>query len=862
MLRRSMKVADMLDQLTCEFITPTAGIARRTHGARAKCLQRLIRLEMPVPDTVALSVPMVRALAVGQRVDLGQILDHFGSWPVLSVRSSPVEPDWGGPGTILNVGMNRATEAYLASKIGADAARELHLKFIRDYAVDVARLDSESFDAEDLSVDQALMAYEDEMEEEFPASIETQLFGVLKSMARAWDGTTARLLRMSKGAPDDAGLGLVVQAMAFGLGKGESGAGVIQFVHPSDGSPFVVGRYLKQSQGRDALSGEGEAVFLTRDERGPSLEDNLPEVFAELQTCGQICRRGLREEMQIEFTLQGGALNILDAVPAPRSIRGDVAVAVHLAKDGIIDQQDAVLRVPPKAVSELLHRQVDATAARDVISQAIAASPGAASGKLVFDTVAAQAAQSQGEPCILVRRETSPEDIRGMHAANGILTERGGTTSHAAVIARGLGLPCVAGASDLDIDPKARTLVNRDGREFGEGDIVTLDGTAGQVLAGKVPLIEAGIDGDFQTLMSWADTFRDIGVRVNADTAQEAKVALSFAAEGIGLCRTEHMFFAEDRLTVLREAIFADDRADRQAALDRLLPMQRADFSEMFSLMDGKPVCLRLFDPPLHEFLPSGRSGIREMAEAMDISAKEVQARINSLVEFNPMLGMRGVRLGITMPEIYDMQARAIFEAALEAQTKQGIVIIPEIMIPLVSAKREVEIVKSRIDAVAADVGSETGSSVDFRLGVMVETPRAALRANEIALHASFLSFGTNDMTQMTYGLSRDDAGRFMSDYVTKGVFEEDPFLALDQDGVGELLNLACARGRQAREKVSLSVCGEHGGDPESIAFCRSLGMDYVSCSPYRVPVARMAAAQLAIRQPSDADEPFEYPED
>jgi len=501
-------------------------------------------------------------------------------------------------------------------------------------------------------------------------------------------------------------------------------------------------------------------------------------------------------------------------------------------------------------------------AVRDVISSGIAASPGAASGKLVFDAASAQASESRGESCILVRRETAPEDIRGMHAARGILTERGGQTSHAAVIARGLGLPCVSGASDLDIDAKAKTLTTSDGRVFQAGDVITLDGTAGQALAGELDLIEAGLGGPLETLLSWADSHRDIGVRANADTPAEATVARRFEAEGIGLTRTEHMFFAEDRLTVLREAIFAQESEDRAAALARLLPMQRDDFAEIFTIMSHRPVCLRLFDPPLHEFLPSGRQGIKEMAEAMGLSAKEVQVRIDALTEFNPMLGMRGVRLGITVPEIYDMQARAIFEASLQAQTANNPEVVPEIMIPLVSAKREVELVKSRIDAVAADVMTRTGETLSYRLGVMVETPRAALRAGDIATHASFLSFGTNDMTQMTYGLSRDDAGRFMSDYVKKGVFPEDPFHALDRDGVGELLALASERGRNVRSKVVLSVCGEHGGDPESIAFCRDLGLDYVSCSPYRVPVARLAAAHLAIREPRPVDVGLDFPEE
>jgi pyruvate,orthophosphate dikinase len=433
-----------------------------------------------------------------------------------------------------------------------------------------------------------------------------------------------------------------------------------------------------------------------------------------------------------------------------------------------------------------------------------------------------------------------------MHASVGVLTERGGMTSHAAVIARGLGLPCVVGVSTLKINRRDRSVTFPDGREFFEGDIITLDGTAGQAMAGEVALLEPALDDTFQTLLDWADDARDIGVRANADTPEEARMARRFAAEGIGLCRTEHMFFAESRLIVMREMIFADRAEDRAAVLERLLPMQRADFEDLFEIMRGKPVCIRLFDPPLHEFLPTGREGIRELADALNLPVSTVTRRVESLSEFNPMLGMRGVRLGITVPEIYDMQARAIFEATV-AVSRQGDPVVPEVMIPLVSARREVELVKARIDSVAAAVRSETGVDFDYRLGVMVETPRAALRAAEIAQHAGFLSFGTNDLTQMTYGLSRDDAGRFMGSYVSQGVFPEDPFHRLDVDGVGELLKIGAARGRTGRPDVTLSVCGEHGGDPDSIAFCRTAGFDYVSCSPFRVPVARLAAAHAAI---------------
>lgn len=852
----------MLDRLNFETVTPTAAIGRRTHGVRAKCLQRLVRLGMPVPDTVALSFECVSAIAAGQRPDMAALLENFGSWPVLSVRASPRKPEWGGPSTILNIGMNRANEAYWASQVGSEAAAKLHLKFITSYAADIARLEEDIFDIENLTPERALDIYEDEMDEPFPQDVETQLFEVLKSMARAWDSTTARLLRVSKGAPEDAQLGLVVQRMAFGLGKGESGSGVIQFVNSETGDPMEVGRYKRQSQGRDALYGEGEAMYLTRDERGASLQDEQPEIYQKLIEFGEVGRIGLREEMQVEFTLEGGKLFVLDSVAVPRTARANVAIVTALANDGIISRDEAIMRVDAGSLNELLHRQVAADQERDVILQGVAASPGAATGKVVFDAAMAQAFAARGEPCVLVRRETSPEDVRGMHAARGILTERGGTTSHAAVIARGLGLPCVAGVAEIEIDRRGRRFTAPDGRVFGEGDTVTIDGTTGQVLVGPIELVESGISGAFRELMSWADERRETGVFANADTLAEAEVALLFEAEGIGLCRTEHMFFAEDRLTVLREAIFAEDSEERTAALERLLPMQRDDFKSMFYLMGGRPVCVRLFDPPLHEFLPNTRASIRDMAEALNLSSKEVEARVASYAEFNPMLGLRGVRLGITVPEIYEMQARSIFEAATEVYRDHGQIVVPEIMIPLVSARKEVELVKAQIDAVAASVASETGTHVDYKLGVMVETPRAALRAGDLATHCNFLSFGTNDLTQMTYGLSRDDAGRFMSDYVNKDVFVEDPFLRLDMEGVGELLSLAAERGRKVREKISLSLCGEHGGEPESLAFCRSIGIDNVSCSPYRVPLARLAAAQLAIREPLDGDISFEAYED
>jgi pyruvate,orthophosphate dikinase len=837
------------------LLTPTASVRPEAHGWRAKCLQRLIRLDLPVPKTVALPAQAVRAIAQGSGVDTAAILAQFGPAPLVSVRPSPANPLWGGPGTILNIGMNAERHQSLHESHGAEAADALYLRFVTAYSTHVARLDPDAFQTGLNTADslrEALRAYEREMDEPFPEDPARQLTEALRSMARAWEGTSARLLRQAKGAPADAALGLVVQAMAQGIGPGLSGAGVIQFVDPVTGEPQITGRYLGQSQGRAALR-ERDALYLTRDPRGPSLQDLSPTIFAQLQVHGSATRARLREEMQIEFTIEDGQLSIIDAVKVPRSARAGLRIAVALAEDEIISRNDAVLRVEPRSLTELLHPQVDPRVARDVVTRGIAASPGAATGRIVFSSTAAQAAKARGEAVILCRRETQPEDIRGMHASVGVLTERGGTTSHAAVIARGIGVPAVVGANSLRIDWRDRRITAPDGRIFAEGDQITVDGTTGEVLAGAAVMLAAALDQNFQTLLGWADAVRDIGVRANADTPADAAMARRFAAEGIGLCRTEHMFFDEDRLVVMREMIFAGSSEDRAAALVRLLPMQRADFVQLFRIMQGLPVCIRLFDPPLHEFLPQSKEGLRELAEALNLPLSEVTRRAEALSEANPMLGMRGVRLGVVLPEIYEMQARAIFEATVEAG-QQGTPVVPEVMIPLVSARREVELIKTNVDKVAAEVRVQTGVAFEYKLGVMVETPRAALRAGEIAQHAAFLSFGTNDLTQMTYGLSRDDAGRFMQTYVNQGVFPEDPFHSLDVDGVGELLLIGADRGRQTRAKLTLSICGEHGGNPESIAFCRKARFDYVSCSPFRVPLARLAAAHLALADPA-ADE-------
>ncbi len=831
------------------LITPTAAMSAAAYGGRAKCLQRLIRLDMPVPTTVALSFAAVHDIAQGVPLNLDRILPEFPEDPLLTVRPSSESPDWGGPGAVLNIGMNDRSYARLRNLLGETVASRLYQRFINTYAINVARLDPDQFvDLPDPTLDdirEALDTYEDEADEPFPQNIETQLTDVIRSMARAWQGTTARLLRQAKGAPADAGLGLVVQEMALGMGPGESGSGVIQFASSQTGAPGIEGRYLRDSQGRAALEAKGQALYLTKDPRGASLEEVAPDAFDQLIAHGALGRQRLREEMQMEFTLQNGQLAILDSVRIVRSSRAAVRIAVALADDQVIPREDALMRIEPKALSELLHRQVAPGADRTIMAQGIAASPGAATGRLVFSAAEAQAAAARGERAVLVRRETGPEDIRGMQASVAVVTERGGITSHAAVIGRGMGVPCVVGASEINVDSRAKKLRGAGKRVLNAGDIVTVDGTTGQVLVGEVATVEAGLDESVQTLLSWADDTRTLAIRANADTPRDATTALNFQADGIGLCRSEHMFFEEDRLTVMREMIFAEDPADRESALDRLLPMQRDDFTAIFRIMTGKAVTIRLLDPPLHEFLPSDKAGLRDMAEALGQPMKRLTERVEQLEEYNPMLGLRGVRLGITVPEIYDMQARAIFEAALAA----GLETKPEIMIPLVSAKREVELVRTRIDATAAAVRVETGKDFDYSVGVMVETPRAALRAEEIAPHCAFLSFGTNDLTQMTYGLSRDDAGRFMSSYVQQGVYAEDPFFRMDVEGVGELVAMAAERGRRAKKDLVLSICGEHGGDPETMDFFHDLGITYISCSPFRVPVARLAAAQCKIRR-------------
>jgi pyruvate,orthophosphate dikinase len=847
------------------------------HGEKAAFLA--------VAHAAGLDVPPGFALPPGFDGDIGEPLARLecaaggrlgdGRDPLLvSVRPAAEMPAGGVAPAILNIGVTSATLPALAVRYGERTARDLHRRLIQAYGAAALGVEGEEFE---YALHDALRYAGCESETElnaaqlaelaetclaligeagagpFPDDARAQLDGALRTLPVLWSGRRAAARRRAMGA-GDAPLGIIVQVMALGLGRGPCGAGLVQLRDEQTGAPALTGRYLSQAQGEDALMGLRTPQVITAEERlrlglhEPSLEETAPQAVPTLREAGHRLEAAIGDAVGLEFTLAEGRLHILEVKRARRSARAAVQIAVDLAAAGAIDRETALMRVDPAHLEEQLHPAIDRAALRDLAGEGLPASPGAASGPLVFSPDAAEAAAQRNGSGILALIETGPEDIRGMHAARGVLTVRGGMTSHAAVVARGLGKPCVVGARGFVLDRTAGTLRAPNGRVFHEGDVVTVDGTTGQVLAGSVPMVQPEATGAFATLLAWADEARRLGVRANADTARDAATAEGFGAQGIGLCRTEHMFFQQGRITAMREMILAGTEDERRTALGKLLPMQKGDFRSLFEAMPGRPVTVRLLDPPLHEFLPHGDAEMREMAASLGVPVAKIAARAAELDEFNPMLGKRGCRIGIAYPEIYEMQARAIFEAALEAGRATGSPVRPEIMIPLVSAVRELEMLSATIDRVAGAVRDEQGEMVEFTVGVMVETPRACLRAGEIAGHAGFLSFGTNDLTQMLYGLSRDDAGRFMLDYVSRGVFPHDPFHTLDLDGVGEMMKVAIERARARRPDISIGICGEHGGDPRSIEFCERAGFDYVSCSPFRIPVARLAAAQAAIR--------------
>lgn len=803
---------------------------------------------------------------------------HFGDAadPLLvSVRSGARVSMPGMMDTVLNLGLNDETVVGLAETSGdARFAWDSYRRFIQMYSDVVLELDHGRFE-EALEIAKEDRGYNLDTEmtaddwrklveeykalvqelwgKPFPQDVHDQLWGAIGAVFGSWQSERAKVYRRLNDIPGDWGTAVNVQAMVFGNMGDTSATGVAFTRDPATGENAYYGEFLINAQGEDVVAGIRTPQYLTRAAREKagakplSMEEAMPDAYAELARVFDQLERHYRDMQDIEFTVERGKLWMLQTRSGKRTAKAALKIAVDMANEGLITRDEAILRVDPSALDQLLHPTLDPAAPRDVLTKGLPASPGAASGIAVFDSDTAEKRAAAGDAVILVRVETSPEDIHGMHAAKGILTARGGMTSHAAVVARGMGRPCVSGAGTLSI--KASEGVMRIGtREVREGEVLTIDGSTGEVMLGAVPTIQPELAGDFGTLMVWADEVRRLKVRTNAETPLDCRTAREFGAEGIGLCRTEHMFFDAARITAVRQMILASDEAGRRAALDKLLPEQRSDFIEIFEVMVGLPCTIRLLDPPLHEFLPHEEAEFEEVAKAAGLDVETLRRRAAELHEFNPMLGHRGCRLGVTYPEIYEMQARAIFEAACAVAEKSGAAPVPEVMIPLVGTKRELELMKAVVDKAAKAVFADKGRTIEYLVGTMIELPRAALRAGEIAEAGAFFSFGTNDLTQTTLGVSRDDAGRFLTTYVEKGIYARDPFVSLDVEGVGELISIAAERGRATRPDIKLGICGEHGGDPASIAFCEETGLDYVSASPYRVPIARLAAAQAALR--------------
>jgi pyruvate,orthophosphate dikinase len=865
---------------------------RNLLGGKGAGLAEMAHLGVPVPPGFTITTEVctyfyqngktypkeLKAKVDAALAEVGRITGKkFGDGenPLLvSVRSGARASMPGMMDTVLNLGLNDATVAALAKKSGDRRfAYDSYRRFVTMYADVVLGIGHDHFeeildehkerngyaldtDLEAGDWEELVSVFKQRIEQEtgkaFPQDPQAQLWGAVGAVFGSWMNQRAITYRRLHAIPESWGTAVNVQAMVFGNMGETSATGVAFTRNPSTGEKKLYGEFLINAQGEDVVAGirtPQEITEAARQEAGsdkPSMEAALPQAFAELKRIYAALERHYRDMQDLEFTVEQGKLWMLQTRSGKRTAGAALRIAVELAQEKLISREEAVMRVDPAALDQLLHPTIDPEAERNVIATGLPASPGAASGEIVFSSEDAEALSSQGRKVILVRVETSPEDIHGMHAAEGILTTRGGMTSHAAVVARGMGKPCVAGAGMLRVDYRTQTM-SAGGATMKKGEMLTIDGSTGQVLVGRVPMREPELAGEFATLMQWADGARKLKVRANADTPADARTAIKFGAEGIGLCRTEHMFFDEDRIQAVREMILAEDEKMRRAALAKLLPMQRNDFVELFKIMGTLPVTIRLLDPPLHEFLPHTDDEIATVAAAMGADPKKLADRARELREFNPMLGFRGCRLAIAYPEIAEMQARAIFEAAIEASRDIGAPIVPEIMVPLIASKAELDLVKARIDAMAETVSAEARSKVEYQVGTMIELPRAALRAGEIAATAEFFSFGTNDLTQTAFGISRDDAASFLGIYTSKGILPADPFVTLDREGVGELIRIAAERGRRARPGLKLGICGEHGGDPASIAFCHEAKLDYVSCSPFRVPIARLAAGQAAL---------------
>ncbi len=867
---------------------------RNLLGGKGANLAEMCSLGLPVPPGFTITTEMCNwYYANGRRypqefeTQLDAALDHIGKVTgsrfgdpakllLVSVRSGARASMPGMMDTVLNLGLNDETVEALAADSGdARFAYDSYRRFIQMYSNVVLGLDHEVFEeiledakarlGHELDTDLSAVEWQEvidlykariqeELEKPFPQDPREQLWGAIGAVFSSWMNQRAITYRRLHDIPESWGTAVNVQAMVFGNMGDTSATGVAFTRNPSTGENKLYGEFLVNAQGEDVVAGIRtpqnitEAARIAAGSDRPSLEKLMPEAFRSFVEISQRLENHYRDMQDLEFTIERGKLWMLQTRSGKRTAKAALKIAVDMANEGLVTKEEAVCRIDPASLDQLLHPTIDPKAARDVIGVGLPASPGAATGEIVFSSDEAEEMKSVGRKVILVRVETSPEDIHGMHAAQGILTTRGGMTSHAAVVARGMGKPCVSGVGSLRVDHRNGTLMAL-GQTFRKGDIITIDGGSGQVLKGAVPMLQPELSGDFAAIMEWADAARRMKVRTNAETPADARMAHSFGAEGIGLCRTEHMFFDGDRIVSMREMILADTEKDRRAALAKLLPMQRSDFLELFEIMAGLPVTIRLLDPPLHEFLPKTEEELVEVAAGMGVSSDKLRQRTEALHEFNPMLGHRGCRLAVSYPEIAEMQARAIFEAAVEAGRRAGKLVVPEIMVPLVGLKKELDYVKARIDAVARSVMDETGVTIEYLTGTMIELPRAAIRAHVIAESAEFFSFGTNDLTQTTFGISRDDAASFLEIYRQKGIIDQDPFVSLDIEGVGELVRLGAEKGRATRPGIKLGICGEHGGDPASIRFCEEVGLDYVSCSPFRVPIARLAAAQSAIRK-------------
>ena len=806
---------------------------------------------------------------------LGKNFGDVNNPLLVSVRSGARVSMPGMMDTVLNLGLNDKTVLGLIKKTNNETfAYDSYRRFIQMYSNVVLEVDHHNFEdlldnyklTKGVLSDTDLKAedwktivgnYKDivkkNTKKDFPQDSHEQLWGAISAVFQSWQNQRAKTYRRLNNIPEEWGTAVNIQSMVFGNMGNDCATGVAFTRNPSTGENSFYGEYLINAQGEDVVAGIRTPRNITKKERlessseDLSLEETMPEAFAELTKIYKKLETHYRDMQDIEFTIENKKLWMLQTRAGKRTAKASIKIAVDMVSEKLITKDEALLRIDPKILDTLLHPTLDPKAKKNVIAKGLPASPGAATGKVTFNADDAEQMKANNQNTILVRVETSPEDIHGMHAAVGILTCRGGMTSHAAVVARGMGRPCVSGAGVIKIDYAAK-LFKVDNTEVKEGDIITIDGSTGEVMLGEVKTINPDISGDFSEMMKWADEVRTLKIRANAETPLDSRTARGFGAEGIGLCRTEHMFFDEERILYVRQMILSKTKEDRLKALDKILPFQRKDFVEIFTIMKGLPVTVRLLDPPLHEFLPKTEKEIDIVAKSLKIHSSEIKNRINYLHEENPMLGHRGCRLAISFPEIYEMQCRAIFEALYELQKQKVEAVIPEIMIPLVATEREIEILRELVDRIAQEIQKKNNFKVDYLVGTMIELPRAALNAKNIAKHADFFSFGTNDLTQTTLGISRDDSGKFLDDYVENKIFKIDPFVSIDQDGVGELIKLACSRGLEAKKNIKLGICGEHGGDPDSIDFCHRAGLHYVSCSPYRVPIARLSAAQASIR--------------